>query len=126
MKVKGAKVFLTFKLRDMPEGIPSDDPAQASPPHWRLEDPKGGIICWGHRGNGTFESMVALLRVAAIGARKATHDELVEAGVIIPIEKPKIWTPDQGGDDTHETQVGETGGFYDGKRHTQEEMSRGN
>lgn len=125
MKTKGAKVLITFHLRDMPEGIPSDDPALAAPPHWRLEDPKGGIICWGHRNTGTFESMVALLRVAAIGARKATRDELVEAGVIV-VDKPKLWTPDDGGDDTRATHIGETGGFFDGKRHTQEEMSNGN
>lgn len=103
-QLKGGRVLLTFHLRDMPDGIPSDEPALASPPHWRLEDAKGGITCWGHRGNGSFESMVAIMRLAALGAKHATHVELIEAGVVV---KPKLWTPDDGGDDTSITHTAE-------------------
>ena len=103
-QVKGGKVLLTFSIRDMPDGIPSDDPALASPPHWRLEDAKGGITCWGHRNNGTYESMIAIMRLAALGAKHATQQELIDAGIVV---KPKLWTPDDGGDDTSITHAAE-------------------
>lgn len=118
LPMKGGKLLLDFNLREYPEGMagPNGEPFGVAPPHWRMQDPHGVITCWGHVGNGSFESMVAIMRLAALGAKHASVDELREAGIMF---KPRIWTPDDGGDDSMATHIGETGGFYDGKRHSE-------
>lgn len=118
LPTKGGKVLLDFKLLQFPEGMHDEATGEVTaPPHWRLQDPNGGVLAWGPLD--TFEAMVAIMRIAKLGTKHATRDELVAEGVIV-IPKPQIWTPDDGGDGSMATHIGETGGFVGGERIAQD------
>jgi len=118
LPIKGGKVLLDFKILQFIDGMHDETTGeQTAPPHWRLQDPVGGVIAWGPLE--TFDAIVAIMRIAKLGAKHASQDELVNEGIIIR-QKPKLWTPDDGGDNTMATHIGETGGFVGGERIAQD------
>jgi hypothetical protein len=91
--LKGGKVLLDFKLLQFPDGLRDEASGeQTTPPHWRLQDPQGGVICYGYMP--TFNAMVSLMHLAKLGAKHGTQQEFVAAGIRLT---PRIWTPESEG-----------------------------
>ena len=105
VNLRKGKVMLDFKLMQFPEGLRNEETGEEiTPPHWRLQDPNGGVICWGPLA--THDAILALMQLAKLGSKHATRDELVEAGIVVT-PRPHIWTPDEGGDGSMATHIGE-------------------
>lgn len=92
-RINSGKVLLDFKLLQFPDGLRDEiSGEQTTPPHWRLQDPQGGVICYGYMP--TWDAIVALMQLVKLGAKHGTEAEFIEAGIRLT---RNIWTPDSDG-----------------------------